>query len=303
MKFGINLINNGPGVTPEVLTRRGQHAEDIGLDLVMISDHVAITEDVAELYPAPFYDPLVTLAFLAGHTSRIELGTTVLVVPYRHPLLLARMTASLDQLSGGRLVLGVGLGWAREEYAALGVDHAQRAAITDEYLAVLKATWTSPLVSYEGEFVRFTDVRAEPLPHRKPHIPLWVGGQTGPALRRVARFGDVWHPLHLTVEQIRQGARELAELAEEAGRAAPAVAPRLKVRLTDYPVNGAGRVAGSGTLDQIRADLHALEDLGVAAVVFDTYDPDAVGTAQENDLKTIELLAEHVVDLTGGTIR
>ena len=121
MKFGVNLINFGPGVSPDSLLRWTQFAEAVGYHLVMISDHVAVTADVDEVYPAPFYDPLIALSWLAGATCRVRLGTTVLIVPYRSPLLVARMTANLDRFSGGRLILGVGAGWAAQEFDALGV--------------------------------------------------------------------------------------------------------------------------------------------------------------------------------------
>src|SRR6058998_3989630 len=126
MKFGINILNFGPGATPENLKRWAQFAESSGFHALLISDHVAVTPDVAAQYPAPFYEPFTTLSWLAGITDRIRLGTTVLIAPYRHPLLVARMAANLDQLSGGRLVLGVGVGWAQQEFDALGTDFRRR---------------------------------------------------------------------------------------------------------------------------------------------------------------------------------
>ncbi|WP_028924042.1 LLM class F420-dependent oxidoreductase [Pseudonocardia acaciae] len=303
MRFGINLINNGPGATPDSLAERGRYVEEVGFDLLMISDHVVLTEDVAAAYPAPFYDPFVTLSYLAGTTSTVELGTTVLIAPYRHPLLTARMAASLDQLSGGRLVLGVGIGWAREEFAALGSDHSRRGAITDEYLEVIRAAWTSELVSYDGEFVRLRNVRTAPMPRREPHIPMWVGGASPRALRRVARFGEAWHPLHPTVAEVRRGQRELRRLAEEVGRPAPVDAPRLWLRILPEPVPGDDRPAGTGSLDQIRADVHELAELGVDAVVFDTYRREALDTAHGDDIAAFDLLAERVIDLATGQPR
>src|SRR5258706_7089635 len=121
MRVGINLINFGPGASPESLARSAALGESLGDHLMMISDHVAITPDVQARYPAPFYDPFVTLGWLAGMTRRIELGTTVIILPYRHPLETARLAANLDRLSGGRLILGVGVGWARQEFEALGI--------------------------------------------------------------------------------------------------------------------------------------------------------------------------------------
>ena len=150
MRFGINLINFGPGASPESLAASAELAEDLGYHFAMISDHVAITPDVAGRYPAPFYDPFTALAFLAARTRRIELGTTVIVLPYRHPLATARLAANVDQWSGGRFILGVGAGWAAQEFAALDLPFRQRGAMTDEYLAVIRAAWTQDPCSYHG---------------------------------------------------------------------------------------------------------------------------------------------------------
>src|SRR6266571_5978025 len=150
MRVGINVINFGPGVTPESLARSAELAESLGYHLVMISDHVAITPDVQALYPAPFYDPFITLGWLAALTRRVELGTTVIILPYRHPLETARMAANLDRLSGGRLILGIGVGWARQEFEALGLPFHQRGAMADDYLAAIKTVWTQDVASYAG---------------------------------------------------------------------------------------------------------------------------------------------------------
>jgi len=139
--MGVNVPNFGPGTAPGTLRRWAQTVEGLGFDLLMVSDHIAVTPDVAEQYPAPFYEPFTTLAWLAGITGRIQLGTTVLIVPYRHPLLIARMAANLNELSGGRLVLGVGVGWAVQEFEALGVPFQQRGKLTDAYLRTLRAAW------------------------------------------------------------------------------------------------------------------------------------------------------------------
>jgi alkanesulfonate monooxygenase SsuD/methylene tetrahydromethanopterin reductase-like flavin-dependent oxidoreductase (luciferase family) len=141
VRLGVNVPNFGPGTEPGVLRCWAQTVEGLGFDLLMISDHIVVTPDVAEQYPAPFYEPFTTLAWLAGITGRVRLGTTVLIVPYRHPLLIARMAANLNDLSGGRLVLGVGAGWAAQEFGALGVPFRQRGKLTDDYLRAVRAAW------------------------------------------------------------------------------------------------------------------------------------------------------------------
>ncbi|GGQ59231.1 hypothetical protein GCM10010216_21540 [Streptomyces flaveolus] len=138
MQLGVNVTNFGPGTDPGILREWARLAEGLGFGALMVSDHVAITPDVAERYPEPFYEPFTTLSWLAALTTTVRLGTTVLVLPYRHPLLVARMTANLHQLSGGRFVLGAGVGWARQEFEALGVPFTARGRLTDECLGILR---------------------------------------------------------------------------------------------------------------------------------------------------------------------
>lgn len=181
--------------------------EGLGFDLLMVSDHIAITPDVAERYPAPFYEPFTTLSWLAGITTRVRLGTTVLIAPYRHPLLTARMAANLDRLSGGRLVLGVGVGWARQEFAALGIPFEQRGRLTDDHLRAVRAAW-SDTADYGTR-----------------RIPVWVGGNSDAGLRRAVRLGDAWHPLRCTMPWLREAAVKLKASAREQHLPVPALAP------------------------------------------------------------------------------
>jgi len=268
VRLGVNVPNFGPGTTPDSFDEWAELGEELGLDLLAVSDHVVVTPDVAGHYPAPFYDALTTLAYLAGTTESIRLGTTILVVPYRHPLQTARVTATLDQLSRGRLVLGVGVGWAAQEFAALGLDHARRGALTDEALATILEAWSTPVLP-DG-------VATAPASAQRPRPPVWVGGDgdSPVAIRRTVRFGLTWHPLHPTLAGIRdRQLPRLRRLAEEAGVAVPAVAPRLALRLRDTPAGGGEeRPLGSGTLAQVRADVEALAALGIEDVMLDPYD-------------------------------
>jgi probable F420-dependent oxidoreductase len=275
MKIGVNLINFGSDATPTSLIARGRRAEELGYDFLMISDHVAITTDVQNEYPVPFYDPFLTLACLTAETREIELGTSVIVVPYRHPLLIARMSANLDQLSGGRFILGVGVGWSRLEYQALGLDFSSRGAMTDEYLSVIKQAWMTDDFAFDGRFVSFGTVHTGPGPLRKPHPPVWVGGNSPAALRRSLVFGTAWHPLYPTLEWLEQHALPaLRAAAEPHDGAIPALAPRLRLQVTDQPLPEDHRAAGRGTLHQIKGDLLRLKALGASHVLLDTYDPD-----------------------------
>ena len=258
MRLGVNVPNFGPGTSPDVLRRWALTAEGLGFDLLMMSDHIAVTPDVAEQYPAPFYEPFTTLSWLAGLTSRVRLGTTVLIVPYRHPLLTARMAANLNDLSGGRLVLGVGVGWARQEFDALGVPFRERGRLTDEHLLAIRAAWQDD-----------ADYRGGP-------VPVWIGGNSDAALRRAVRLGDAWHPLRFTPGWITEAA---ARLRASAAGDRPALMPRIALRLTEAPVTDGGRLAGHGTIDQIAGDLDLLRSLGARTVVLDPYNGDHRETA------------------------
>jgi alkanesulfonate monooxygenase SsuD/methylene tetrahydromethanopterin reductase-like flavin-dependent oxidoreductase (luciferase family) len=256
VRIGVNVPNFGPGTSPGVLRSWAQTVEGLGFDLLMVSDHVVVTPDVAEQYPAPFYEPFTTLAWLAGITSRVRLGTTVLIVPYRHPLLMARMAANLNELSGGRLVLGVGVGWARQEFSALGVPFRQRGTLTDGYLRAMRSAW------------------AQEDDYRGGRIPIWVGGNSDAGLRRAVRVGDAWHPLGFTMPWLREAVGRMQAAADELHRPAPALAPRITLRVTGSPVTGAGRLAGEGTIGQVTDDLEQLRRLGAGTVVLDPFNGD-----------------------------
>ncbi len=296
MRYGVNILNFGRGTNPTTLLRWARYAEERGFHFAMISDHVAVTPDIAEQYEAPFYDPFTTLAWLAGQTRHIELGTTITVLPFRHPLHTARLTANIDNLSNGRLILGVGVSWGRREYDALNVPYHRRGALTDEYLDVITRAWRDENLTYHGEYVSFDDVATGPLPVRTP--PVWIGGASPAAMRRAVRYGDAWHPLNQTVAWYRDtGLPALREAADNAGRPVPAFAPRLPLQLSDTPLDGSRRLAGHGTLDQVRHDLDALADLGATHVIFDTYaGTPAAMRPQPQDEALLETLAPHILD-------
>ncbi len=298
MKVGVNLLNFGPGASVDTLGRWATLAETLGYHFIMISDHVAVTPDVQEPYPAPFWDPFVGLAWLAGITRRVELGTTVIVLPYRHPLLVARMAACIDQISNGRLILGVGVGWARQEFDVLGLPFEQRGAMTDDYLAAITAAWTQELATHHGPFASFDDVATAPRPIQTPHPPIWVGGNGEVARRRAVRYGTGWHPISFRVRWLRDvGLPQLRATAEQAGKPLPDLVPRIKLHLTDEPLDDAERLAGEGTLDQVRSDLEALEALGASYVLLDTYrDPESTRD-HERGWVMLATLAEQVLDL------
>jgi alkanesulfonate monooxygenase SsuD/methylene tetrahydromethanopterin reductase-like flavin-dependent oxidoreductase (luciferase family) len=280
VRLGVNVPNFGPGTEPGVLRCWAQTVEGLGFDLLMISDHVAVTPDVAEQYPAPFYEPFTTLAWLAGITGRVRLGTTVLIVPYRHPLLIARMAANLNDLSGGRLVLGVGAGWAAQEFGALGVPFRQRGKLTDDYLRAVRAAW------------------ADDADYRGGQIPIWVGGNSDAGVRRAVNLGEAWHPLRFTMPWLREAVDRMTALAGEQRRPVPGLVPRIALRLAEAPVTGPGRLAGQGTIDQVLDDLAQLRLLGADTVVLDPFggDPDETRHPEEawQALATVRARTRHL---------
>ena len=207
MKFGIHY-SIGVNANPEAedYIQVAQKAEECGYHSLWLGDHIVIPEKIEAAYPysadgaagfprrAPFPDPFVMLGGLALATSRILLGTSVIVIPYRNPLAVAKAVASVDLLSHGRFQFGVGVGWLKEEFDALGEDFARRARQTREYLHIMKTTWQVEPASFSGEFLKFSDIHNMPLPVQKPHPPIIFGGESLPALKRVADLGDGWQP-------------------------------------------------------------------------------------------------------------
>src|SRR5438477_8475268 len=187
MRVGIHLPQYGRVAGPEAITRAAQHAEALGFDDIWVSDH--IVHPAAQSYPSPhLYDPLVTLTWGAAVTSRVGLGTSVLVAPMHNPLELANSLASIDSLSGGRVIAGVGVGWSAPEYEALGYDFANRGTRMDEIIDLFRAAWRDDPVTFHGRHVSFDDIRFLPKPAHD--IPIWVGGGSEPAYRRAVEKGD-----------------------------------------------------------------------------------------------------------------
>jgi len=274
MNFGIWIPNCRHLATPEIIRATAVRAEQLGYDSIWVSDHVVVPHANVVNFGERIFDPLVTLGVLAGATSRVRLGTTVLIVPYRNAVVTAKMISSLDALSGGRVVFGVGAGWVAAESAALGVPFAERGAMTDEYLLAMQELWTSAAPSFDGKYTQFGGLVFEPKPVQKPHPPIWVGGHSKAALRRTAQFGAAWHPINRAPDELRAGRAELARLSAARGRATPpATTLRNDIRIlrpgeTPPTVVRGGRVlAGepAALIDQIAE----LADCGVEHLVLE----------------------------------
>lgn len=273
MRFGVTIPNNWGIADPRQVLAMGPLAEALGYDSVWVMDHLLNSGYIRErLDDRPYYHPLATLSYLAATTRRVALGTSVLVLPYHNPVELAKYAASLDQMSGGRLILGVGAGAMTEEFEALGVPFRQRGALTNESMAIMKELWTKPDPHYRSERWNLTGFKFAPKPAQQPAIPLWVGGQSPGALRRAATLGDGWHPTGMTPDEFRAGREEVRRLATAAGRDPDALAMSLRVevevggRPSSQRAAGRARLAGDSP-DGMVAGIQAYQRAGVEHIV------------------------------------
>ena len=229
MRIGLAAIGIGSGAQPEVLRAIATSAEAAGFATLWSGEHVVLVDRPASRYPyaedgqlavpsdADWLDPLITLSVAAAVTQSIRVATGVLLLPEHNPVLVAKQAASLDRLSGGRVALGVGIGWSAEEFAALGVPFARRSARTAEYVAAMRRLWADDVATYSGEFVNFDAVRSYPKPHAG-RIPIFVGGNADAALRRVARWGDGWYGWDLSPTETAERVQVLRRYCAEHGR-------------------------------------------------------------------------------------
>ncbi len=270
MEIGCHLPVYGAAATREGLLLVARRLESLGYDSLWVSDHVVIPWSIRSRYPynatgdfplspsTDFLEPLTALTLAAAVTSRARLGTSVLVLPHRHPVLTAKMLATLDHLAPGRVILGAGVGWMREEIELFGVPYARRGAWTDEAIRVMRACWRDERVSFAGEFFRFDELGCRPRPATGT-IPIWIGGHTERALARVATLGDGWHAAFPTAEALRAGVALLHAACRKAGRDPASLTVSARVGLP-------ARRPSADLLTELRA----LRDLGVAHVILET---------------------------------
>jgi probable F420-dependent oxidoreductase len=254
----------------ESLTTR---AEELGLDGVFIPDHILAKPATTQHYGGHWPDPFSLLAYLAGRTQRIRLGASVIVLPYRHALVTAKAAATVDQVSRGRFIFGVGVGWDEAEFADLRLPFSERGRLSDDYIRAIKAAWASDIPEYDGPHTSFAGATFSPRPVQRPHPPIWVGGAPGavsaPAVRRCAELGDAWHPLGLSLDDIEEGFATLRDLAARRGRRdALGLAPRNLLDLTDAP-KGSGRAAFQGSVAEVASDVRRVGALGATWMTFD----------------------------------
>ena len=219
MRIGFSLLNNWGIEDVQALVGLASRAEELGFDSVWVHDHVFNVGHVFDrIGGKPYYEPLTLLSFVAARTERVRLGTSVLVLPYHNPVRLAKTAATLDVLSGGRLILGVGVGSIEKETSAMGSPFAERGALSDEAIVVMRTLWAEEDPSFDGKYYRFNGMKFSPKPLQKPFIPLVIGGVSRAAIRRAARLGDGWQPLGLSPEALGQGITLLREEALACGR-------------------------------------------------------------------------------------
>jgi len=231
MKIGFSLFNNQGIEDVQALVGLAERAEEIGVHSVWVHDHVFNVGHVFErIGGKPYYEPLTVLSFVAARTRRVRLGTSVLVLPYHNPIRLAKTAATLDVLSGGRLILGVGVGAIENEMRAMGTPFAERGAFTDEAIAVMRALWTEEDPRFDGKYSRFAGMKFSPKPWQ-PSIPVVIGGVSRAAIRRAARLGDGWQPLGLSPEGLGQAIASLREEARACGRDAAKIPVSIAVSL------------------------------------------------------------------------
>jgi probable F420-dependent oxidoreductase len=299
MQSGFNLPNSGALAAPEIMARIAREAEALGYDYLTVTDHVVLPDMAEPGYPysesGAFYstdsayrhEMLTLAAWLGSMTSRLRLVLAVLVVPHRPAVLAAKMLSTIDVLSAGRLTVGIGAGWLKAEFdAVVTTPFAERGAVTDEYVAAFKTLWTEKQPQIDGKYVHYDRLLLEPKPVQQPHPPIWVGGESPPALRRAAKLGDAWYPIgtnnaHLldSLPRYRAGVERLRQMTERAGRPRDAVALTYRVKrygeaLPATASDGERRLF-SGSDQNIVDDIHRLQDLGVSAIDFDFERPNA----------------------------
>ncbi len=318
MEFGFSLPSRGPLAKPAILLRLARKAEALGYACVTVSDHVVLPTKSSAPYPyspngelpggsrQDYLEPLTLMAWILAATRRIRVGVSVLVVPYRNPVVTAKQIATLDAISGGRVILGCGVGWWPEEFQALAAPpFAERGAVTDEYLRLMKELWTKEEPRFSGKYYQVSDVTLLPKPVQKPHPPLWIGGHTPAAIRRAGELGDGWHPIGLrgpvglSPEEYAAKAGEVRAHAARAGRSPDAVRLTFRAPVEVWPSRrrppagkGGALVQGSplrGPAKKVIQDIQAYQRAGVGFFVFDftEQDPKAM-------VETMERFAEEV---------
>ena len=288
MKIGLFAVNYGTCGEPAVAIRVAQAAEEAGFESVWTGEHIVLPDPIVPGCPlppeTPLLDTMVALTLIAAHTRTLRVGSGIIVLPQRNPLVLAKELASIDVVSGGRLIVGVGAGYLEPEFEALGIPLRRRGQRMDDYIRALRAIWTKSRAHYQGEFASFAGVTANPRPVQQPHPPIVIGGESPAALRRAVTMGNGWYGFGLTLDETRQSIEALRRAAERHGR--PAELGALEISVT--PVGG---------FDQRRVAQYAA--LGVDRLIV-LPRPDATGRQRHAPVPVDAILRN--IDLVGETV-
>jgi probable F420-dependent oxidoreductase len=293
MEYAFGALAQGVFGNPVNLSRLARTGEDLGFEVMWVNDHVVMPRSIDSRYPysdtgqfdefgqeGDYLEQLTALSFLAGQASKVKLLTSVMVVPYRDPVLTAKVLSTVDVLSDGRLIVGCGAGWMREEFEALGrPPYAERGAVTEEYIRIFKNLWTEADPSYAGKYASYSNIAFEPKPVQRPHPPIWVGGESPPALRRTARVGDAWFPIidnprnRLdTPERFAAGVASMRHTAEKEGRDPDTIDIAFAINIYDDTKEHVGtdgnRRVFTGNAEQIASDIRAYKSQGVRCIMF-----------------------------------
>ena len=304
MKFGFEVPTSGVFAGPDSLARVARHGEQLGFDYLHIGDHLVIPRSIQSSYPYSdsgaflgewsskenqgeddlglHFEQLTTLSYLAANTNKINLLSSVCILPYRQPVLTAKILATIDVLSNGRLIVGCGAGWMEEEFEALGLDtFKKRGSVTNEYIDAFRELWTSPNPTFKGEYVSFSDIYFAPKPIQKPYPPIWIGGESPAAIRRAANYGDVWYPFGNnpqypldTIDRLKNGIEKLNCKLDEADRDINKIGIALSAEMwysdTDpiFDENG-NRKLLTGEPSQVAEDIYNLAEIGVSYLTLD----------------------------------
>ena len=311
MEFGFYLPTHGPLAKRDPILKIASHAENIGFDSMVAGDHVIAPINPESQYPysvgsevpwdssGEHLEMIAELAFLAGVTRNAKLVTSVMIVPHRNPVLTAKMLSTIDVLSGGRLVVGVGVGWLEEEFESLNTPpFNRRGKVTDEYISIFKKLWSEEEPSYDGVFYSFKPLQFSPKPIQKPGPPIWVGGQSRAAIRRVVKMADAWHPVGANPASPLEPSEMSVEIdymdayCEKIGRNRSEISIVLKAPVYDKENSfGGNRRRFSGNPEQIVADIKEYENLGVSHIVLDTRSSDLNKSLEKMDWLSEEVMS------------
>jgi probable F420-dependent oxidoreductase len=302
LEFGWGLPSRGPLARVDIITRLARTADALGYSVVTISDHVVLPSTSSEPYPydrdgafpggsnQPYLEPIALAPWILSATRRLRVAISVLVIPYRNPVVTAKQLATIDAIAGGRLIVGVGVGWWREEFEALAAPRfEERGPVTDEYIRLMKTLWTEDAPRHAGKYYQLGNITMLPHPVQKPHPPIWVGGHTEPALRRTATLGDAWHPIGLrgpaglAPDELRDKVARIRALARDAGRDPASIGVAFRGPLDLWPARVKGSADAprplSGPPEKVAADIRAYQAAGVDTICFDFPKPDPVAMA------------------------